>query len=52
MTLPGGASDKLGNRYEGRWTLRCLVRVLEEQADSIRVAEPVNRFETLGARNY
>src|SRR4051812_14073380 len=40
MTLPGGTSDKLGNRYEGRWTVRCMLRILDETADSIRLEPP------------
>ncbi|MCI0488042.1 MAG: hypothetical protein L0229_15740 [Blastocatellia bacterium] len=40
MPLPGGSADKFGNRYEGRWTVRCLVKVLDERADSIRLEPP------------
>jgi hypothetical protein len=40
MPLPGGASDKAGNRYEGAWTVRCLVEVLDETADWIRLEPP------------
>jgi hypothetical protein len=42
MSLPGGTADKLGGRYESRWTLRCLLKILAEEADWIRV-EPVGR---------
>ena len=40
MPLPGGASDKIGNRYEGRWIVYSLIDVLHERADSIRVEPP------------
>ena len=40
MSLPGGIADKLGGRYESRWTLRCALRVLAGQADGIEI-EPL-----------
>ena len=40
MPLPGGPADKFGNRYEGRWTVSCLLRILDEKARSIHL-EPV-----------
>lgn len=40
MTLPGGPTDKLGNRYEGWWTVFCMVEVMQEKADSIRLEPP------------
>ena len=40
MTLAGGTSDKLGNRYEGRWTVLCMVDVMDEKADSISLEPP------------
>jgi hypothetical protein len=40
MPLPGGATDKFGNRYEGRWTVLCMVEVMGENADSIRLEPP------------
>lgn len=40
MPLPGGEADKLGNRYEGRWTVFCMINVMDEKADSIRLEEP------------
>ena len=40
MPLPGGAAEKFGNRYEGRWTVACLLDVLDERADSIRLEPP------------
>ena len=35
MPLSGGAADKFGNRYEGRWTVYSMLRVLSEEAVSI-----------------
>lgn len=40
MSLPGGVADKLGGRYESRWTLRCALRVLAGVADWIEI-EPL-----------
>ena len=40
MPLPGGPAEKFGNRYEGRWTVACLLDVLEEKAESIRLEPP------------
>ena len=40
MPLPGGSSDKYGNRFEGKWTVYCIAQVMAEEADSIRL-EPV-----------
>ena len=40
MPLPGGAAEKYGNRYEGRWTVACMLDVMEEKADSIRLEPP------------
>jgi hypothetical protein len=40
MPLPGGATDKFGNRYEGRWTVMCMIDVLDEEADAIRLEPP------------
>jgi hypothetical protein len=40
MTFSGGVSDKLGNRYEGRWTVFCMVDVMDEKADSISLEPP------------
>ena len=39
MPLSGGVSDKLGNRYEGRWTVACMIEVMDESADSIQLEE-------------
>ena len=36
MPLPGGPSDKLGNRYEVWWTVSQLLRIIDGQAESIR----------------
>ena len=40
MPLTGGASNKFGNRYEGRWTVACMLDVLDEKSDSIRLEPP------------
>ena len=40
MPLPGGPSDKAGNRYEAIWTVVCMSRVLDGRYDSIRLESP------------
>lgn len=40
MPLAGGAADKFGNRYEGRWTVLAMAEVLDERADAIRLEPP------------
>lgn len=40
MSLPGGPADKLGNRYEGLWTARQLLRLLDGECESVRLEEP------------
>jgi hypothetical protein len=40
MPLSGGAADKFGNRYEGRWTVNCMTDVMDERADAIRLEPP------------
>src|SRR5438552_3196051 len=40
MPLPGGPSDKLGNRYELWWTVSEFVRLLHGDAESIRIEDP------------
>ena len=40
MPLPGGQTDKVGNRYESRWTVFALLEVLEGKFDSIRLEPP------------
>ena len=39
MTLPGGAADRLGNRYETWWTLSELVRMLRGKTEAIRIED-------------
>lgn len=34
---PGGMSEKLGNRYEGRWVAKQLLRLLNEKIRSVTV---------------
>ena len=40
MPLSGGPSDKYGNLYESRWTVACLLDLMDEKADSIRLEVP------------
>ena len=40
MPLPGGPADKFGNRYELWWTIRQFVRIINLQADGIRIEDP------------
>ncbi len=40
MPLPGGPAAKFGNRYETRWTLSELFRLLDGTTDSIRIESP------------
>lgn len=44
MGLAGGIGDKLGNRYEGRWTVRCLARLLADEFVAIEL-EPYDGFK-------
>ncbi len=37
MPLPGGPSDKIGNRYEYLWTVMCMIRVMKGEADLIHI---------------
>ena len=37
MPLTGGPSDKAGNRYEYLWTVRCIMRVMRNEAVSIHL---------------
>ena len=39
MPLPGGPSDKIGNRYELWWTVSQLVRIINGQAENIRIED-------------
>lgn len=34
---PGGRADKLGNRYEGRWLAKQLLRLLDEEIQAVTV---------------
>ena len=40
MPLPGGPSSKFGNRYELWWTVSQLVRIINKEAESIRIEDP------------
>ena len=37
---PAEQLEKFGNRYEGRWTVACLLDVMDEKSDSIRLEPP------------
>ena len=45
MPLPGGPSDKAGNRYELIWTVRCMIHVLRGDTDSIYLEPPGDEGE-------
>ena len=40
MPFPGGSADKIGNRYEHRWTIQCMTQVMAGQAQSFWM-EPI-----------
>lgn len=40
MPLPGGAADKFGNRYEGRWTVYYMSQMLNEKVATITLEQP------------
>ena len=40
MPLPGGAADKIGNRYELWWTVSQFVRIINGEVESIRIEDP------------
>lgn len=40
MPLPGGPTDKIGNRYENAWTVYAMLEVMDEQALTIRLEPP------------
>lgn len=40
MPLPGGPAGKYGPRYEKWWTISQLIRIIEGQADSLRIEHP------------
>ncbi len=40
MPLPGGPSDKFGNHFEAYWTVACMVDVMDEKAQTIRIEVP------------
>jgi hypothetical protein len=45
MPLKGGASDKFGIRYEGRWTVFNMADVVDERASAIRLEPPAGEDE-------
>ncbi|CAO3456413.1 Mobile element protein [Azospirillum argentinense] len=40
MPLPGGAADKAGNRYELMWTVMCIIEVMQDRVEHIRIEPP------------
>ena len=40
MPLPGGPSGKYGIQYETYWTVNCILDVMDEKADMIRLEPP------------
>jgi hypothetical protein len=34
--IPGGIADKLGNRYEAKWLVRCLMDVIADKANWLK----------------
>ena len=40
MPLSGGSADKYGNRYEKWWTVSQLIRIIQGDAESIRIEDP------------
>ncbi len=44
MSIPGGSAAKWGELYEGRWTVFTLLRVLDEDAEAIRIEKPGEDF--------
>jgi hypothetical protein len=47
MPRPAGDSNKLGNRYEGIWTIDSLLLIIENEIDSI-IVEAIDEKESLG----
>ena len=47
MPIPGGASDKLGNRYEALWVVECLLKIVDGKSLQITV-EPIHPDESKG----
>lgn len=50
MPLPGGATDKVGNRYEVLWTVFCMAEVMAESAHAIRLEPPGKEGEGIEFR--
>lgn len=40
MQLAGGATDKFGNLYEGKWTVYCLLNLLNDKIETLRLEPP------------
>ena len=44
MPLRGGPSDKIGNRYEHPWTVKCMISVMRGEADSMHLDDLLPAF--------
>ena len=40
MPRPGGSADKIGNRFEGKWTASRMALLLQHKALAIRLEPP------------
>jgi hypothetical protein len=40
VSMPGGPADKYGNRFEGRWTIHCLIELLRGRVEAIELEPP------------
>lgn len=57
MPYLGGDADKFGNRYEARWTVKCLLSILKGEFERMRVEPPMENdvefwIETSSAIQY
>lgn len=59
MPLTGGATDKLGGRYETLWTVFCMLDIIDNSADTLRLEPPGKEGEGIefwisrgGVREY
>lgn len=51
MPIPGGTSDKFGNRYEALWAIDQLLRIVEGDSQSL-ILEPIDPEESRGIEFY
>jgi hypothetical protein len=50
MAIPGGPAAKWGELYEGRGTVYTLLRLLDEDVDSIQIEVPGEDFAEFAVR--